>query len=185
MFPTWDGTLLLHIQDVTQNNLLDRFFIFFTALGDYGIIWIALGLLLICFKKTRTSGILLLVSLLFTHLLNSVVLKEIINRPRPYETLPDIRRLIAEHHESSFPSGHAATAFGSGFVLMLREKNYLRWGSLVIAVLIAFSRLYVGMHYPLDVLTGSLVGIAMASFVVIGEDMIRKRKSGVNYLSYK
>ncbi len=180
MFPAWDGQLLIKIQELTKHELLDSFFIFFTALGDYGIIWIACGITLLFFKKTRMSGILLLISLALTHLLNSVVLKELINRPRPYEALEGVRHLIAEHHESSFPSGHAATAFGSAFVLVLREKNFMRPLALATAVLMAFSRLYTGMHYPLDVLAGSAVGILMANLVVSTEWMIGKRMNPLN-----
>lgn len=175
MFPTWDGELLLRLQELTQSKALDFFFIRFTALGDFGIIWILTGLVLLFFKQTRRSGVLMLVSLLLTHLLNNLFLKELINRPRPYESLMGVRHLIAEHHESSFPSGHASTAFGSGFVLVLREKNFLRPTALVLAVLLAFSRLYVGMHYPLDVLVGSAVGILMASLLVYGDRLIQSQ----------
>ncbi len=185
MFPIWDGQLLIKIQELTQNELLDRFFIVFTSLGDYGIIWITGGIVLLFFKKTRTSGILLLLSLLLTHVLNSVVLKNLINRPRPYETLAEVRRLIAAHPESSFPSGHAATAFGSAFVLVLREKNILGPLALTTAILMAFSRLYVGMHYPLDVLAGSLVGILMASLVVWADSMIRKQRFPLHAVKHK
>ncbi len=174
MFPQWDSQLLLLIQEYFQNDFLDTFFVALTSAGDKGYLWIGLGVLLICFKKTRATGVLLLISLLLTHIINTVWLKEIVDRPRPYEVLPQIRNLVGIQGESSFPSGHAATAFGSAFVPALRHPGWFRWTVLPVALLMAFSRLYVGVHYPLDVLVGSLIGILIASLVVyFGQRIIR------------
>ncbi len=166
MFPAWDGELLLIVQKVTQNPFFDKFFAFYTSLGNSGMLWIAIGVLLLCFKKTRSTGLMMLISLLVTHLFNTLFLKHIINRPRPYTVMPEVRLLIAPDPESSFPSGHAATAFGSAMVIFLREKGWLRWTVLVLAILMAFSRLYVGVHYPLDVLAGAAVGTLVAALTV-------------------
>lgn len=176
MFPAWDGQLLLWLQEVTATPLLDRFFVFFTALGDHGYLWIGSGIVLLCFKKTRLSGFLLLISLLSAHLINNLVLKEIVNRPRPYETMDQVRLLIGEQAETSFPSGHSATAFASAFILVFREKAWLRWTALVAAILMAFSRVYVGVHYPIDIVVGSLVGVVVAWLIcMVAELVIRRR----------
>ncbi len=184
MFPTWDTTLLLQLQDWFLNPVSNRFFIIFTALGDNGYIWIALGLILLFFKKTRQSGLLLLISLLCTHILNTLVLKELVNRPRPYEVLANVKNLIGPQSESSFPSGHTATAFGSAFVIVLHsikiegQRQMPKWAgitALVTAILMGYSRLHVGVHYPIDVLVGALVGIFVATLVVYVAHRLSKR----------
>ncbi len=162
---TFDGNFLLWIQNTFQHPLLDRFFIFITHLGDFGILWILLGLSLLLFKKTRKTGIILCVSLLMTHILNTLIIKNLVMRPRPYESLPDIVNLIGPQSQSSFPSGHAASSFASATVPFLLEKNFLKWLPIILACLIAFSRLYVGVHYPLDVFVGALIGISIASMI--------------------
>ncbi|HHT24283.1 MAG TPA: phosphatase PAP2 family protein [Clostridiaceae bacterium] len=175
MFQNWDGDLLYFFQKITEHPLLDKFFIFYTTLGNKGYLWIALGIILIIFNKTRKTGLLLLISLLISHLLNNFVLKTLIDRPRPYEVLPNVRMVIGRVEETSFPSGHSATAFGSAFVIFLRERGWLRWTALAMAILMAFSRLYVGVHYPTDVLAGSIVGILIASGVVFLEKCISQK----------
>ncbi|NLJ70703.1 MAG: phosphatase PAP2 family protein [Clostridiaceae bacterium] len=175
MFQNWDEDLLYFFQKITEHPLLDKFFIFYTSLGNKGYLWIAIGLILIFFKKTRKTGILLLISLLISHLLNTLVLKTLIDRPRPYEVLPNVRMVIGKVDETSFPSGHSATAFGSAFVIFLRERGWLRWTALAMAILMAFSRLYVGVHYPSDVLAGSIVGILIATGVVFLEQRISQK----------
>lgn len=177
MFPVWDAELLLWIQEISESPILDRFFVFFTALGDHGYLWIGTGVVLLCFKKTRVSGLLLLVALLCTHLLNNLVLKELINRPRPYEAMDMVRLLLDPQPETSFPSGHSATAFGSAFVLVIREKAWLRWIPFGAAVLMAFSRVYVGVHYPIDIAAGALVGILVAFLVCAVAKVIQDRRS--------
>ena len=89
MFPNWDGELLLFFQKLTQHPILDKFFTFYTSLGNRGYLWIAVGILLIVYQKTRKTGILLLISLLLTHLINNYFLKFLIERPRPYEVLEE------------------------------------------------------------------------------------------------
>ncbi len=177
MFPNWDGELLLFFQKLTQHPILDKFFTFYTSLGNRGYLWIAVGILLIVYQKTRKTGILLLISLLLTHLINNYFLKFLIERPRPYEVLEGVRLVIGKVAETSFPSGHSATAFGSAFVIFLRERGWLRWTAISLAVLMAFSRLYVGVHYPLDVLVGSIIGIMIASLVVYVEKKLVKSSS--------
>lgn len=180
MFPAWDAELLLWIQGITESAILDRFFVFFTALGDHGYLWIATGLILLTFRKTRLSGFLLLIALLSTHLVNNLFLKELVNRPRPYETIDAVRLLLPPQAETSFPSGHSATAFGSAFVLVIREKAWIRYSALTAAILMAFSRVYVGVHYPIDIIVGSLVGTIVASLVCLSAQAIIKQKQKQN-----
>lgn len=166
-FPPWDGELLLFLQETTRNDVLDTIFPLLTKAGDLGLIWIALGLALLLFRKTRVTGVLLLLSLALAHVLNTLVLKELFGRQRPFEALEGVRLLITPPGEASFPSGHAATAFASSVVLIYRERGLLRWLPCLLAILIAFSRIYVGVHYPLDVLGGAIVGTLIALLVSI------------------
>ncbi len=161
----FDGKFLVWIQDALQNPILDKFFISITHMGDLGIVWIALGIILLCFKRTRKTGLILCLSLLTTHILNTLVIKNIIMRPRPYETLQNVVNLIGPQSQSSFPSGHASSSFAAATVPFLRERGLLKWLPIFLAALIAFSRVYVGVHYPIDVITGSLIGILIAGFM--------------------
>lgn len=161
----FDTRLLLTLQEYLQHQILNPLFIFITHLGDHGLIWIVFGLLLICFKRTRMTGVLLLISLLITHLLNTIVLKNLIMRPRPYLTNSEVIRLIGPQSESSFPSGHSASSFASATIPFKREKGILKYLPILLAFLIAFSRIYVGVHYPLDVIAGTLIGILIANLI--------------------
>lgn len=158
----WDGRFLQGFQNLFHNPLMDRLIPLYTHWGDIGQIWIILGIVLLFWKKTRRSGALLLISLLLTHIFNNIIIKPLIMRPRPYVTFDKIRVLVEPLRSTSFPSGHTATAFGSTMILGLREKGWLRGLPLTGAVLMAFSRLYVGAHYLTDVLAGAILGTLIA-----------------------
>ena len=119
---------------------LDAVMPFISKLGDGGAIWIALTLVLMLFRKTRRTGYMLALSLVLGLLIGNLTLKPLIARVRPYDANPDFVLLIDRLSDYSFPSGHA----------------------LVLALLIAFSRLYLYVHYPSDVLAGALLGVAFA-----------------------
>ena len=162
----WEGTMLIHFQNFFHNAAADRLFTSYTAWGNIGQIWILLGLALLFFKKTRRSGIIMLASVLLTRILNNLIIKQLVMRPRPYDTFEKIRFLVEPLHDTSFPSGHTATAFGSAMVLFFRKDGLLRWLPFAAAVLMGFSRLYVGAHYFTDVRAGALVGTLVAAFCV-------------------
>lgn len=153
-----DGQLLIWFQNFLRHPILDRFFIFYTSLGDIGLLWIVLGLVFLAFRKTRRTGLLLLLALALSHLFNTVILKNLIERPRPYTVLQQVESVIGPVSQTSFPSGHSATAFASAMIPFLREKGFLRWVPLILAILMGLSRVYVGVHYPIDVLAGAVVG---------------------------
>lgn len=154
-----DGNILLFIQEHIRNPITDPVMIGITHLGDSGIIWILLTLGLLLFKKTRKAGIVSALALIFSLLINNVWLKNMVARTRPYEVLDRLKLMIEKQHDFSFPSGHSGASFASAFALWKTLPK--KWGiaALVLASLIALSRLYVGVHYPSDVLGGILTGI--------------------------
>ena len=137
---------------------LDKIMVFITRLGDAGIIWIVLSIVLLLIPKTRKSGAVMVVALVVDVLLCNIVLKNLVARTRPYDVNTGVHLLVAKLHDYSFPSGHTAASFAAVTALFFAKEKY-RYPALVLAVLIAFSRLYLYVHYPTDILGGILVGI--------------------------
>ena len=154
-----DGYILLWIQDNLRTPVFNSIFRFITHLGDGGVIWIILAWALIFIKKTRKAGVCSLSALFVMLIGNEFVLKHIVNRTRPFDAIDGLVTLIKHPTSSSFPSGHTSSAFAVVIVLLiLIPMKYSIW-SLVLALTIAFSRMYVGVHYPTDILGGIMVGL--------------------------
>ena len=108
-------------------------------------------------------------ALLGSLIINNHIIKNLVQRPRPFVTFTDIQILIPTPSEFSFPSGHTASSFAAAAVFYRFLPKQLGIPAVVLAGLIGFSRLYVGVHYPTDVLAGMLMGVLlsyMAEFVV-------------------
>lgn len=155
-----DFSILDFIQNNMKGGIMDFIMKFITHLGDAGAIWIVIALALLCFKKTRKAGIYLSVSLLLTALIGNVILKNIFARTRPF---------IAANHPIiinppsgfSFPSGHTSSSFAAATAIGLSYKKYTPY-AFILAFLIGFSRMYLYVHFPSDVLVGALLGIGVA-----------------------
>ena len=159
-----DRTILLFVQDHIRCAFGNAIMIFFTSIGDAGLLWLALGLILFLFRKTRRVGFDLILAVAVCWLINDPLIKNLVQRPRPFVWIPELQTLVARPGSFSFPSGHACSSLAAAFAL--------RWGFgkkggwfYVPAVLIALSRIYVGVHYPSDVLVGALWGTLGAFFV--------------------
>lgn len=128
-----------------------------TFFGDGGWFWIVLALILIVIPKTRKIGITVCISLLFSLIFCNLTIKPIVARTRPYDVLNTVELIIKAPHDYSFPSGHTSISFAGAVAVFAHNK---KWGSvaLVLAALIAFSRLYLYVHFPTDVLAGALLG---------------------------
>lgn len=109
--------------------------------------------------KTRKVGILVSVALLLDVLTCNVILKPLIARTRPYDVNTAVELLIRAPRDYSFPSGHTAASFAAAAALWFADKKKLAIPALVLAVLIAFSRMYFYVHYPTDVLGGAILGM--------------------------
>lgn len=156
---TLDGNILLWIQDNLRNPLLTPVLITLTKLGGLGMIWILISLVLLCFRKTRWAGLAGLLGLVLSLLVNNVCLKHLFARTRPYEVVEGLQLLTAKASDYSFPSGHAGSSFAAAVAICCMQKEgRARWLLLVLAAVISFSRLYVGIHYPSDVICGALTG---------------------------
>lgn len=161
-----DAKLLVKTQQTFKNKYLDKFFTIYTHTGDLGAIWGVVGLVLFVIQETRETAVVMMLSLVATWLFNTVFLKRFLKRTRPYEMVEGVRLLINPQRDTSFPSGHAASSLACAVVIIVMYGGALGWLALGAALLMAFSRVYVGVHYPLDVLVGSIVGTLVAFLVV-------------------
>ncbi|MEY8439102.1 phosphatase PAP2 family protein [Anaerotruncus colihominis] len=132
-----------------------------TMLGEYGFIWIAVCIVLLARKQTRRMGYACALSLLIAFLCGEIVLKNIVQRARPFTHLPDLTLLIPPPGSFSFPSGHTGSSFAAACSLTLSNRRN-GWWAIPLAILIAFSRLYLCVHYPTDTLAGALLGLLSA-----------------------
>ncbi|MBQ0084340.1 MAG: phosphatase PAP2 family protein [Clostridiales bacterium] len=148
--------ILDFIQQTAGCKALDFIMPIVSLLGDYGIVCIALSLLLIIIPKTRKMGIQSGLALFIGLIVCNIILKPLIFRTRPFY-INDFNVLVERLSDGSFPSGHALSVFETATVFMIRDK---RFGipALVLAFLISFSRLYLYMHYPSDVIAGIIIG---------------------------
>lgn len=178
MILNFDSSILLWLQDVVRNPILNPVFIGITHLGDGGVFWIVLSLVLCFFKKTRKAGIFGLCALLMSVLINNVCLKNIIARIRPYEIIAGLECLVKKATDYSFPSGHTGASFAAASVFLKELPKKFSIPALIVAILISFSRLYIGIHYPTDVIAGAIIGFAIGMLVcLIGNLIIEKWKS--------
>ena len=161
------------------SSFVNQLFRIITYLGEKGIVWIALGLLLLCFKKTRKGGVLLLASLAIGVVINNFIIKPIVNRPRPFAEEASLADFIASiglklPTDASFPSGHTQAAINSAMFLTLQFKGKGAW-AWIPATLIAISRIFLCVHYPTDVLAAAVIGIVVALLVWwLGQKILNK-----------
>ena len=152
--------------------VLDKFMTSVTKLGNAGIFWIILTVLFLLIPKMRKTGVVMAAALIIDLLLCNVLLKNLVARTRPYDVLRDY----------SFPSGHTAASFASVAALYFTGEKKLWKPALMLACLIAVSRLYLYVHYPTDVLGGVVIGIIAGylgyRLVKVLEDKFSRMKNG-------
>ncbi len=197
---SWEIEFLEWIDRVFHSSdLWNQIVKYFSITNEIGLLWIVFGIVLLCQKKYRKIGLVMLISLLAGFIINDLVLKKIIMRPRPYEkseTLTNFVNSMFVYNDSwgklgnkllggtlpsgsSFPSGHTCTSFNCAFFLCLTKNKRLYIPALVIAIMMALSRLFLCVHYPTDVLGGIAVGclIGLASFFIFKKPFALESKS--------
>ena len=152
------------IFDYGISGVLTPILVFLTRLGGGGILWIALAIVLMIFKKTRKIGFTVAGAIICMFFFNNVFLKNFFARPRPFDL--DVWKdwfvypeFVTRPDSFSFPSGHSSSAFAAATGLTVSKKARFIVPGYVLAALIAFSRIYVHVHYPTDVIFGALFGI--------------------------
>lgn len=153
-----DFTILNFIYENIRNDFLNYPMIFISTLGNAGFIFIVSILILLFNKKTRKIGITLGISLVIGVVIVNLIMKPSIARVRPYEINQSIELLTSKMNDYSFPSGHTLAAFEFATAIFLYNK---KWGyvSFIFAILMGFSRLYLYVHFPSDVICGAILGI--------------------------
>ena len=170
---SFDLPILDWIQETMQCTFLDKTMPIVTLFGDGGVFWIGIAVLLLFFAKYRKTGFSMGMALVLGLVVCNITLKPLVARIRPYdfqlqEFGKEISLLISAQHDFSFPSGHTIASFEACTVLLLHDKR-MGIPATVLAILIAFSRLYLYVHYPTDVLVSLVLGIAfglLGSFLV-------------------
>lgn len=161
----FEAGILVWIQDHVRVPALNGIVSFISHLGDAGIFWIIVTVLLLIFKKTRKIGICCTLSILVTLILVNGCLKPLIARVRPYDLPEMVDRLsilVKAEHDYSFPSGHSSNSLACAVVLFRLDRKRFGIPALILALMIALSRLYVGVHYPTDVIVGIICGTVCA-----------------------
>ncbi len=154
-----DEQALRWIAETLRVPFMDRFMVFYTSLGNGGWIFIVLGVLMLLARKTRKAGASSLVAMLIGLVVTNLTLKPLVSRPRPWVVMEDFVTLVTSSDLNSFPSGHTCAAFAFAVALCVTlPQKWAKAAALIAASLMGVSRLYVGVHFPSDVLAGALVG---------------------------
>ncbi|MDY4949197.1 MAG: phosphatase PAP2 family protein [Clostridium cadaveris] len=153
-----DFSILDFIQNHLRNGVLDWLMTKISMLGNAGVIWIVISIVLLSIKKYRKCGITLVIGLLLGLLIGNIILKPLVARPRPCWINSDIALLIASPKDFSFPSGHTLSSFIAAIILLKEDKKF-GYVAMILAILIAFSRMYLYVHFPSDILAGVVLAI--------------------------
>lgn len=159
-----DWTVLHWIRDTLHCGVMDFIMPKITLLGDVGAVWVILAIVLLISKKYRKYGLALLGALIVGVLVGNVCLKQLIARPRPC-WLEDVTLLISNPTDFSFPSGHTLASVIGAYVLTAANRKFGLF-AIPLAVLISFSRLYLYVHFPSDVLASVVIGVGIGCAAV-------------------
>ncbi len=170
-----DLRILEIIRTYFFSSFMDSIMVLITKLGDRGLIWIIISIILLLSKKYKKIGITMIIALLLTSIIGEGLIKNIIQRPRVFNSIDDIKLIIKAPSSYSFPSGHTASSFAAAMVLgyYIKKYKYLFYFS---AFLVAFSRLYLWVHYPSDIVGGIVFGIicGFVAIKIINDIVIKK-----------
>lgn len=157
-----DFAILNFIREYFTCGFLDATLPVITKLGNSGIFWIILALVLLVFKRYRKTGVKMAIALILMLIVCNIILKPTVARIRPYDINTGISLLVERLSDFSFPSGHAMAGFAAAFCAVFAKIKHIWIPSVILASIIAFSRLYLYVHYPTDVIAGIVLGIGLA-----------------------
>lgn len=155
-----DFQILDFIQTYLKNDIFDTVLPIITSLGNGGMLWIVIGVVCLVFANTRKMGFQMLLAMAFGFLVGNMGLKLLIARERPYTFVDGFELLIKEPSDYSFPSGHTLSSFSAALTIVQYYKG-AGIAAIVLATIIAFSRLYLYVHFPSDVIAGFLLALLM------------------------
>ena len=143
---------------------LDNVFWFLSVVGRGGMVWLALAAIVAVARKRLRPFTVMLFAILLASAIANTIIKPAVDRKRPFDVLSgDV--IGGRPDDASFPSGHSANAFaGAATLVRFAPDGAIGWWALAVAI--AFSRVYLGVHFPLDVIGGALVGLASAWLAV-------------------
>ena len=162
---TIDNSILEWIQSTLRCDFMDAVMGFFSYIGEAGIIWLAIAITLLFFRRYRAAGVMMVAALALGYLIGDIGIKHIVCRPRPCH-VNEIDMNVFIPTSYSFPSGHSTAAFSCTTILMTRDKR-LGIPALILALIIVFSRMYNYVHYPSDVLCGMVLGVICALIILL------------------
>lgn len=158
----WESQFLLWIQKRLRSESRNKWMYRITVLGNGGFIWLTIAVILLLFRTERRLAMTILVAQLFGILFTNLILKNTVKRKRPYETIPHLEALLPPQTDWSFPSGHTTSSISAGLLLFCCLPLWIGIPCLLLAMLITWSRMYLGVHYPTDILGGILIGAGCA-----------------------
>lgn len=163
-FTKFELSILEAIQNMRSPGL-DKFMVDITSLGNGAILWICLILVFLSTKEYKKMAKIIIVAFIANLVIINLGLKNIVGRTRPYEYIRGFDLLIPKVGNASFPSGHSSyAATFATIVLFMGRSKFLKIFITILAILISFSRLYLHVHFPSDVISGIIFGIIIAIF---------------------
>lgn len=159
-----DITILNYVQNHFHNKFTDFFFVLLSRVGNGGAIWFAFMFLMASNPGTRRYALLLFFAVALAYLI-SQILKPVIGRPRPFVSYPGRRILIHTPGGYSCPSGHSSSSFAAATVICIVNRPIVGAAAILLAFGIAFSRIFLFVHYPSDTAFGALLGVLSAFLI--------------------
>ncbi len=163
-FTSFELSILDAIQSI-RNPFLDEFMVAISSLGNAAIIWICLIIVFLSTKEYKKMAQIMIIAFIGNLIIINLGLKNVVNRTRPYEYVKGLELLIPKVGNASFPSGHSSyAATFVTIILFMGKSKLLKRFTLILAILISFSRLYLHVHFPSDVIAGIILGIIIGIF---------------------